>query len=1849
MNTPKPNISKLFALLAFLFSVQISFAQKPYCLYDSEKGEVTLGYGINLPEGAEEINVTSGHMFDGTSIPSRGCYGLYKITIESSFADFSPNTCSYWFAHLKDLKEIVNIQYINTSAVTDMNGMFYDCDDIVSLDLSSFVTNNVTDMQNMFLECNHLKSVDLSSFNTSNVTDMSGMFLGCSNLKTLDLSTFTTNKVQKIGSMFAECYRLKTIYVSANWNLSSLASWANKSDVFRACYSLYGGNGTYCVGEGVEYAIIDKGESQPGYFTQKGTDPFDSPATYALYNETTQNLTLGYGTPLPSGAKEVFPYGGYIGADVVDADQVKKVEIGESFKNFKAVTCAEWFKGCSNLLEIEGLANIITDEVWDMSNMFRQCKSLKSIDLSGFNTANVTKMVSMFEDCERLINLDLSSFSNAKVSNMGGMFSNCRRLKYIYVSDKWVENTESSYEVFKNCHKLYGGQGSHCGETDVKYARVDGGTDKPGYFTPSGTDPYLVDVPYALFNSETKTLTLGCAKILPQGAVEIEEEAINNETWIGYGVATADEVVKVIIGESFSKYQPTKCSFWFNDCVNLIEIDGLTNINAVDVTSMKGMFFCCKLLTSIDLSSFDMAKVTDISLLFYNCQSLITIFVNANLNLDSDIVTASNSMFSGCEKLYGGMGTYYIESAFKYAKIDGGKDSPGYFTKSGAEPYIPSWPYAIFDSQTGVLTLGAAKSIPNGAIDLNIKPTTTGFIANKFIESADVKKVVIEESFAEFKPKTCCRWFFQCTNLTEIDGLNNINSSELTDMSYMFYGCRALESVDFSKFDTKNVTNMASLFEQCEKLETIDLSGFDTKNVTNMSSMFWGCSVLKTVFVSETWNTEAVDSWSSIFANCYKICGGEGTSWTASDIEYAHIDGGADNPGYFTKSGAEPYTPTLVYGVFNTETGTLTLGYSKKIPSNAIVISNNNFKNSVTQPENIKKIIIDQSFYNYVPTSCFGWFSGLNNLTEIEGLSNINTAMVTDMGSMFSGCNSLKTIDLSGFNTENLTSMGSMFSNCESLQTVYVSDKWNTDAVTWSSLMFTGCYNLFGSQGTNCNASFYGDCLPFARIDGGESAPGYFTKVGTTPYIPITYAIFNSETQTLTLGLSNVLPDGAKKINTANGSDWIANEIVSADKVKKVVIDKSFAKLSPETCSGWFCNCTNLTEIDGLENINTVRVADMSAMFKNCQSLESLDLGNFNTKTVTNMAEMFNSCINLKTIFVSDNWNIEYVTDADKMFDLCDNLYGGKGTHFTESDISYARIDLGSNYPGYFTKSGDEPYTPFSAYILFDTQTGTLTVSYGNSFPEGSALIDPNDISVGCYIGSELTEAKNVKKIVIDKSFAEFKPYRCQRWFNFCSNVTEIEGIANIKTEDVEDMGEMFCLCSSLVTLDLSSFDTKKVKNMNAMFNGCTSLKTIYVSDKWSVESVTDCADMFSPDKKLYGGKGTPYTVSDIKYARIDGGADNPGYFTQSGTQPFEPSLTYGIFNSQTGTLTLGYSKTLPDGATEINAEKTTSEQWIASEITDAANVKTIVVDKSFADFHPTLCSYWFYRCSNLAEIEGIENISTANVTDMRRMFYLNQALPALDLRTFNTAKVKDMYEMFFSCDELKTVVVSDKWTTENVEVSSAMFRFCDNLVGGKGTKFDEDKALDKTFAKLDGGADNPGYFSENFPVVIEVLPIAIEIKVSPKTEYTEGDALSTENGVLTIKYSDNTTQTVDLSEAEITGFDSDKVGEQTLTVKYVGFTTELVVNVKAKSNGNPEDNPGTPVSGNPTADNIRIWSFGHTVFVENAQKEIQVVNTLGKTILRQSPTTDRIELNIQKSGIYIIKTGNEVQKVIIR
>ncbi|MBQ3919807.1 MAG: BspA family leucine-rich repeat surface protein, partial [Oscillospiraceae bacterium] len=110
------------------------------------------------------------------------------------------------------------------------------------------------------------------------------------------------------------------------------------------------------------------------------------------------------------------------------------------------------------------------------------------------------------------------------------------------------------------------------------------------------------------------------------------------------------------------------------------------------------------------------------------------------------------------------------------------------------------------------------------------------------VSASAVKTVVIEENTTAGASAECM--FFNMTDLTEIEGLENLDTSSVTSMMAMFSGCRSLTSLDVNGFDTSSVTSMGAMFESCSSLTSLDLNGFDTSSVTDMGNMFSGCSSL---------------------------------------------------------------------------------------------------------------------------------------------------------------------------------------------------------------------------------------------------------------------------------------------------------------------------------------------------------------------------------------------------------------------------------------------------------------------------------------------------------------------------------------------------------------------------------------------------------------------------------------------------------------------------------------------------------------------------------------------------------------------------------------------------------------------------------------------------------------------------------------------------------------------------------------------------------------------------------------------------------------------------------------------
>ena len=435
------------------------------------------------------------------------------------------------------------------------------------------------------------------------------------------------------------------------------------------------------------------------------------------------------------------------------------------------------------------------------------------------------------------------------------------------------------------------------------------------------------------------------------------------------------------------------------------------------------------------------------------------------------------------------------------------------------------------------------------------------------------------------------------------------------------------------------------------------------------------------------------------------------------------------------------------------------------------------------ETKNIKNIVFDESFKTYAPTSLEHFFAGCSTLETISGLEYLNTENVTNMYRMFYECNKLSSLDLSKFNTEKVTDMSSMFDGCQKLSSLDLS-KFNTEKVTDMRGMFYGCQKLSSLDLSNFN----------------------------TEKVENMMGMFFSCSALTSLDLSNF---NTKKVKHMNSMFESCSALSSLDL-------SNFNTANVESMGNMFFNCSALSSLT-LSNFNTANVEFMDNMFNGCSVLTSLDLSNFNTKEVRYMYSMFQACSALTTIYASDEFVTTKVEIGSDMFSGCTKLKG-----FDSSMIDHKKANCGTD--GYFT--------PECAYAEFDN--ATLTFRYKGVKPAGAY-----DLNVKSNNPGWEDQKGNIKKVVFDASFAIARPTSCYKWFNGCANLTDIEGIENLNTQNVTDMSWMFNCCYALTSLDVSNFNTEKVTNMSNMFGSCEKLSSLDLSN-FNTERVEKMSFMFS-------------------------------------------------------------------------------------------------------------------------------------------------------------------------------------------------------------------------------------------------------------------------------------------------------------------------------------------------------------------------------------------------------------------
>ena len=1079
---------------------------------------------------------TNGGKLDGICVAVE----TYFI-FDRSFADYTPKNTSHWFEDFfSDHVVFQGMENLNTSEVTDMSYMFHGMKGVtIEIDLSHFDTSMANDMSYMFADIITEDKLSEEEFS-------------------LDLSSFIF-KSSTNTTKFLKDVKLKSLTIPASAN--NLAP-----DAFEGVdhdYEYLGDNPCELIApEGFNPQGVTPYE---GYIGWKGGKFYytDFKVAYCrtsdflntLYYDNQCNSWSEYDFMLPDNGGKIqsYIYIDYCG-------EISIFKFDSSFADYRPTNTSHWFEnmGGTPLLEgnefyIEGLENLNTSEVSNMSYMFYNSTYRYYEDanldliLSHFDTSNVTDMSYMFAgftimktwDAENEYTftytkgaLDISSFTINPSTNTDYMFKDAE-------ISTLVIPASANYLASNACSGV-GTASAPCTLIYPDGFSIEGAMQYYGYFTWKGgyfmgTAP-IVEA-YVVLSTDYKTLTFYYDRLRATRGSEGTTYVLptrNDEdpSWLTHRTT----ITKAVFDSSFKDARPKVLSAWFYEMMSLASIENIEYLNTSQATQMEGMFCYCESLTNLDLSHFDTSNVTSMNLMFARCTGL------EKLDLRSFTFTSTGTyaaMLLDCSSLKGlvlpatanylpdevfsGVGTptnpcVLINDGFT---LEGATQQDGYFEwKGGCFKDAVKEPYALLSTDGKTLTFFYDnRYIEREGMVISLQDLSNVSLQN--FSRANVENVTFDPSFADARPTSCVNWFYrmQMTSLSEISGIENLNTSEVTsmsgmfylcnslttldlshfntskvtDMSNMFFGCPRLSSIDLSHFDTSKVTSMFSMFFNCRGLTSLDLTSFDTSNVENMAYMFWSCTGLTGIDVSH-FDTSSLSSISYMFQECSNLESIDISNFTftpnivngseqvfsgcskLSKLTVSETAAYLDNRAFDAASASIPClgTPenpcTLIYPagmelVKDEETDTYFKwkgGYfmGTALIVEAYVVLSTDYKTLTFYYDDQRGSREGTVYELNEEHSNPAWLEGGSQVTSVSFDASFADARPTNCYTWFTGMNNLEQISgLQYLNTSQVTSMFSMFYQCEKLTDIDLSH-FDTSNVTTMSLMFTGCTGL---------------------------------------------------------------------------------------------------------------------------------------------------------------------------------------------------------------------------------------------------------------------------------------------------------------------------------------------------------------------------------------------------------------------------------------------------------------------------------------------------------------------------------------------------------------------------------------------------------------------------------------------------------------------------------------------------------------------------------------------------------------------------------------------------------------------
>ena len=1405
------------------------------------------------------------------------------------------------------------------------------------------------------------------------------------------------------------------------------------------------------------------------------------------------------------------------------------------------------FKGCTSLKSVN-FGNFDDSKVEDFRYMFSGCTIIQYIDLSKFTFKkvglidtddDVSGFYGMIANCISLISIELSNFNNEGLQNyiyqiLIGENKRYLKLNYINLINSKTPNgfrnfldkrihfamSKATYicmaeDTFSEVFKEYEYFAKRCCNSDSIKC---GGFREDNYIIVNYNKKcnYMDNDDNSLpfFNKYRYTLE----RIFLDGTQKGIYEPLE---------ITNGSTLKILFEEPIERLSYFLDVQYDSNVVNINYVD-FSNFNSSNIKEMSNLFKGCTSLESVNFGKFNGAKVTDMRYMFFNCKALKSIDLSCFKGTDETLV---EGMLAFCDSLmFIDVSNLFLKEKLDYIIKTDSSDKQEYLNIK----YIDVYNSAIISADVYSFTDYSLQINLKGPIYFCFNDDVSSTLADYIYNSNNPK--IIKEHI-----KKCCDYDydnFRCnetnyitvyfnnefnytdgfsnsyrtnidkivldyaqkelteplriTNISELTiyfntsieslqnffsskydpnvkyiksiDFSNLESSKITDMSYLLYGCISLESVSFVNINTSLVTTFNSIFRECNSLKSLDLSYFDTSSAENMGHMFDDCHSLEYIDLI-SFDTSSVTRMDNMFYNC-------------SSLEY-----------------------------------------------------------------------LDLSYFD--------------------------TSLVNNMDLMFTNCKKLKVLDISSFNMKKVDGKNTnrMFSNLFSLSYIDIYNVENTkDYIKQSYLKDIDNLTICQKEDIiiSTKNAYYNCCYYDIQTNKCESynymliyydqdviyEEGFSNNLGTETdaFREEDYFIINKIYTYKINKTSELAIKKGKKIKVYFESNItslknyfnVIND-PNAQYIKKVDLShldfsyitttfkmfyncrnlKSVEFYNKETPSltnmnMMFYNCSSLEDVE-LLYFNTSLVEDMGSMFEGCTKIEILDLSFFDTSSVNDMSKMFYGCENLKYLDISA-FNLERIDSIEKIFNGTDklkylNLYNVKNydDNFKKQEPKAWEKPTVCQKEKIMTKDdviedccyfsvGNTTCESSNFIILyFGKKTiyekGFIADNEGNrirgeeidfiingdhsiKYKATDKLIIRKGRKIEIYFKPGITTLENYFSVskdinmenVVSMDLSHFNTSSVKNMasmFYGCHSLKSID-LYDLDTSSVEDMNNMFKDCSSLEILDLSFFDTSLVTNMDSMFNGCESLIYLDISN-FNLENITKFNSVFTgADNLLYvnlyrvKNSYDNITNSELNYLEEvtvcqkeylvtnENATYNCCYYDTEKKECINDNFAVIYFDVDTTYkegegFEYGYRK----GIDFIINRDRNSPISGTDKFTVKKGHKIEVYFSQLKNLEGYFAAYFKYgdglhdfikdlNMNNAISID-LSNLKTSSVTNMRSLFDSCISLKSIDLSNLDTSKVINMEYMFNDCRHLESIDLS-YFDTSLVENMNGMFRGCEKI-----------------------------------------------------------------------------------------------------------------------------------------------------------------------------------------------------------